>query len=228
VLHNFLNGSVATKTIFNGVPLVDPLALGSQRDTKRRELGLADSDCLVLGLGRLVQQKRPLLFLQTAKELHERFPAAKFLWVGEGELAEEWQRAVRREKLEDVVQCIGWQTNVQPYLLAADLLLHVAEFEGLPLAVIEAMAAGLPCAVTKELSSEVPLFDKNNVLFVDDIEGLVQTARDPVVRARVGQSGRRLVEQRLSVTRMAESYERLYLDTRRAAETSFGRGHIAS
>src|ERR1700730_4389992 len=116
-------------------------------------------------MGRLVAQKRPFLFLRVAKELHERVPATKFLWVGDGELAQEWQRAILRAKLDDVFYCAGWQTDVLSHLLAGDLLLHVAEFEGLPLAVIEAMAAGLTCAITKELSSEVPFFNKDNVLF---------------------------------------------------------------
>ena len=151
VLSEFLAGRVPTKTIFNGVPSVDAVALRPVREAKRQELGLSDTDYLVLGLGRLVEQKRPLLFLRMAKELHERLPATKFLWVGDGELAEEWRRAVAREKLEGVIYCAGWQIDVLPYLLASDLLLHVAEFEGLPFAVIEAMAAGLTCAVTKDL-----------------------------------------------------------------------------
>jgi len=103
---------------------------------------------------------------------------------------------------------------VLPYLLAGDLLLHVAEFEGLPLAVIEAMAAGLTCAVTKDLSSEVPFFNQDNVLFVDDMEDLAEKLRNPLALARVAEGGRRLVEDTLSVSKMAESYEQLYLDAK--------------
>ena len=71
---------------------------------------------------------------------------------------------------------VGWQTDVLPYFAAGDLLLHVAEFEGLPFAVIEAMAAGLACAVTRELASEIPLFDNKTCLFVDDIDDLAAKA----------------------------------------------------
>jgi len=215
VLSEFLCGRASTKLIFNGVPRVNDAVSRPLRDAKRSELGLSDSDCLVLGVGRLVEQKRPFLFLRTAKELHERLPATKFLWVGDGELAEEWQRAITREKLENVIRCAGWQIDVLPYLLASDLLLHVAEFEGLPLAVIEAMAAGLTCAVTKNLSSEVPLFNKGNVLFADDIGDLAEQLRNPLALARIAEGGRRLVEDTLSVSKMAESYEQLYLDARR-------------
>ena len=156
VLCEFLAGA-ASRDIFNGVPRVDAVALRSLREAKRRELGLSDSDCLVLGVGRLVEQKRPFLFLRTAKELHDGSRYEISLGREMASLAEEWQRAIAREKLEDVIYCAGWQADVLPYLLAGDLLLHVAEFEGLPLAVIEAMAAGLTCAVTKRPFVRDPL-----------------------------------------------------------------------
>jgi glycosyltransferase involved in cell wall biosynthesis len=214
-LRDFLANGVRVATIFNGVPAIDTDALQSLRRTKREELGLSDTDYLVLGIGRLVEQKRPFLFLRIARELHERLPAAKFLWVGDGKLAEEWQRAITGEKLENVIHCVGWQFDVLPYLQAGDLLLHVAEFEGLPLAVIEAMAAGLTCAVTKDLSSEVPFFNENNVLLAGDIEDLAEKLRNPLALARIAEGGRRLVEDTFSVSKMAKSYEQLYLDAKR-------------
>ena len=171
VLSDFLAGRVRTKTIFNGVALPDIASLRPMREAKRRELGLTDRDFLVLGLGRLEQQKRPLLFLRIAKELHKLIPTAKFIWVGDGKLAEEWNKAIGRAGLDGVVSCAGWRAEVQPYLLAGDLLLHVAEFEGLPFAVLEAMAAGLACAVTRDFAREIPLFTEENVLFVNEVEG---------------------------------------------------------
>ncbi len=212
-LSEFLAGRACTKTVFNGVPRVGTAVSRPLREATRSKLGLAARDYLVLGLGRLVEQKRPFLFLHKAKELHERVPATKFVWVGDGKLADEWQRAVVCEKLEGVVRGMGWQDDVTPYLLAGDLLLHVAEFEGLPLAVIEAMAAGLPCAVTHALASEIPFFCEENVLFADDIEDLAKKVQNPLALAKVVEGGRRLVEEKLSIIRMAESYEQLYIET---------------
>jgi glycosyltransferase involved in cell wall biosynthesis len=216
VLRDFLAGRVRVKTIFNGVPRVDPIALHSlreaKREAKRSELGLTDRDFLVLGVGRLVEQKRPFLFLRIAKELHARVPSTKFLWVGDGKLAEQWQNASAREQLDGIVSYAGWQADVMPYLLAGDLLLHVAEFEGLPFAVIEAMAAGLTCAITRNLSSEIAFFSEDNVLFADDIGELTEKLRNPAALARVAEGSRRLIDDKLSVNKMAGSYEQLYLD----------------
>jgi glycosyltransferase involved in cell wall biosynthesis len=220
VLRDFLGGRARTKTIFNGVPRVDVVASRSLREAKRKELGLADCDFLVLGVGRLVEQKRPFLFLRIAKELHTRVPGTRFLWIGDGKLAEQWQEAVAREKLEGVISWAGWQVDVLPYLLAGDLLLHVGEFEGLPFAVIEAMAAGLTCAVTDDLSSEIPLFNEDNVLFADDVDDLAEKLQNPLALTRLVDGGRRLVEDELSVSKMAKSYEQLYLDATRATRLS--------
>ena len=212
MLHDFLAGAARTTTIFNGVPQVDVASLRPLREAKRRALGLGDDDFLVLGVGRLVEQKRPLLFLQVAKELHRRIPGARFLWIGDGQLADTWRSAISHNGLEGLVSTAGWQAEVLPYLSAGDLLLHVAEFEGLPLAVIEAMAAGLGCAVSRDFASEIPLFNEDNVLFIDDIDLLAEKVANPRTLARVAATGRRLVEDKLSVTKMAESYEQLYLE----------------
>jgi glycosyltransferase involved in cell wall biosynthesis len=209
-LCHFLANGARTVTIFNGVPRVDAGAVQSLRDAKRRELGLSDSELLVLGVGRLVEQKRPFRFIRLAKDLHKSIPGTKFLWIGDGKLAKEWQIAISNEQLDGVVSCAGWQGEVLPYLLAGDLLLHVAEFEGLPFAIIEAMAAGLPCAVTRELSSEIPFLNEGNVLLVDDIEDLANKSRNRRILARVAEGGYRLVNDKLSVNKMAESYEQLY------------------
>ncbi|HYM00695.1 MAG TPA: glycosyltransferase family 4 protein [Blastocatellia bacterium] len=209
-LDAFLEGRARTETVFNGVPLVDYTELGHVRATKRTELGLTDSDFVVIGLGRLVEQKRPLLFLQTAKELHRYLPGARFLWVGDGALVEQWKAWVARENLEHIIRCVGWQSSVLPFLLAADLMLHVAEYEGLPLAIIEAMAAGVPVAMTRGFASEVPFFDQRSVFFLDDAQTLAGKLADSLLLSRVKERARTLVANELSIHAMSSSYERLY------------------
>jgi glycosyltransferase involved in cell wall biosynthesis len=157
-----------------------------------------------------VEQKRPLRFLETARELHRKFAKTKFLWVGDGALSTQWDEWIRREGLGSVISCCGWQNDTLPYLLAGDLLLHVAEYEGLPLAILEAMAAGLPCAITRNLSTEISMFDERTVLFLDDSTSLAETLRDRERLRRVAAGARRLVQTQLSLGAMVESYERVY------------------
>lgn len=209
-LEEFVGRCARTRAIFNGVPLPDSEELRSLREAKRLELGLNNDDLLVLGLGRLVEQKRPSVFLELARKLNGQLPMTKFLWVGDGKFSQQWDEWVARAKLGDVISRTGWQFGVLPFLAAADLLLHVAKYEGLPLAIIEAMAARVPCAVTSDLAREFPLFDAKNVLFVDNGLPFVEKLRDRVALATIASNARQLVEDRLSLEAMTASYEQLY------------------
>lgn len=212
----FLDGKARTRTIFNGVPLADESMVARLRKAKREELGLTGRDVLVLGVGRLVEQKRPFRFLELAEQLHDHLRAARFLWVGDGRLYAPWTEWVRRRGLESVISCAGWRADTLPFLSAGDLLLHVAEYEGLPLAILEAMAAGLPCAIARDLAAEVPMFDEETVLFADDPLALAESLRLPSRLGRIAEGARRLVETRLSLRTMVESYEELYREVSRA------------
>jgi glycosyltransferase involved in cell wall biosynthesis len=134
------------------------------------------------------------------------------VWIGDGNFASKWDEQVNREGLGTVISRVGWQSEVGPFLLAGDLLLHVARYEGLPLAVAEAMAAKLPCAVTRDLAREIPLLNENNVLFVDDLPKLLKELEDPATREAIAAQGRGLAEKEFSLGKMVESYERVYID----------------
>ncbi|PYK91987.1 MAG: hypothetical protein DME35_00425, partial [Verrucomicrobia bacterium] len=211
-LDGFLGNCARTRTVLNGVPIPDLERVQNLRVQKRRELGLKDDNLLVLGLGRLVEQKRPDLFLTAARELHRQFPTTKFLWLGDGKFSPNWDKRVVREKLGGIVSRTDWNSEVLPFLSAADLLLHVAEYEGLPLAVIEAMSAKVPCAIRRNLTIEMPFFNDSNVIFVDDAAGLAAKLRDGERLAAIASNGRQLVEEKFSVKTMAIAYERLYLE----------------
>jgi glycosyltransferase involved in cell wall biosynthesis len=196
--------------VLNGVPWIDRAAMRSERQRKRAKLGLSGGELLVLGVGRLVAQKRPLLFLEVAKQLHALVPQVRFLWVGDGNLAAQWHETIARERMGHFVSCAGWQSDVLPFFLAGDVLLHVAEFEALPFVLIEGMAAQLACVVTRNLASELSFLDDDNALYVDDLPELARKLADGETVARVAMAGWELVKDRLSIERMAGSYEALY------------------
>ena len=209
-LSSFLGSDARTRTIFNGVPPVDLSRMPALRSAMRAELNVPDGQLLVVGVGRLVPQKRPLVFLEMAKRLHEQHPQARFVWVGDGELSGEWQAAVARNGLSGVVSCTGWKSDVRPYLAAADLLLHTAEFEGLPFAMIEAMSMGVPCAISRSVASELPFLDARNAVVYDDPGQLEHLLARPQALREVGDAARALMNERFSDHAMAASYEELY------------------
>jgi glycosyltransferase involved in cell wall biosynthesis len=209
-LSSFLGSDARTTTIFNGVPLVDPAQRHALRSSMRAELNIADHQTLVVGVGRLGPQKRPFVFLDVARKLHAQHPQVRFVWVGDGELSAEWRAEVTRSGLSDVVLCTGWKSDVKPYLAAADLLLHTAEYEGLPFALIEAMSMAVPCAISRSLASELPFLDGQNAVFYDDPDQLDCLVSQPQALKEVGEAALVLANDHFSDHAMAASYEKLY------------------
>jgi glycosyltransferase involved in cell wall biosynthesis len=94
--------------------------------------------------------------------------------------------------------------------MAADVFLHVAEYEGLPLAILEAMSAALPCAISDHLLREMPFLDNSNSLSVASDNAWIATLADAKRLHSIGTASRKLVEERYSYARMAEAYEVVY------------------
>jgi glycosyltransferase involved in cell wall biosynthesis len=95
-------------------------------------------------LARLTKVKAPLFFLDVAQRVLAERPAARFVWVGDGELRERFLGEVARRKLSEVVRWVGWQSDVRRWHLALDVELLLSNQEGLPLSLIEARALSVP------------------------------------------------------------------------------------
>ena len=212
-LADFLGDDPRLRMIPNGVPLFDLTQRDRLRHEKRSELGIAANEKLVVAVGRLVPQKRPLEFLEQARLVAPARPEMRFVWVGDGMLADEWDARVRELGLGSVVQRLPWQREVAPLLFAADVLLHVAEFEGLPLAILEAMSAALPCAIAEHLLAEMPFFAPGDVLSVTADGSWAQALDDDARLAASGARLRGMAEARFSFATMASSYEALYRES---------------
>ena len=208
-LEKFLGREVAIECIPNGVPIPPSLA-PEERERRRTELGLAADELAILAVGRMTPQKRPLLFLEIAGRIAGAVPNAKFFWIGDGPLAAEWDAKATALGLSPRAQRLGWRDDVAALLGSGDLLLHTAEYEGLPLAILEAMAAGLPCAVSETLYREMPFLDESNSICVSDEAALIAVLRDPRELARRAKAAATLAAANYSTAAMAEAYERLY------------------
>ena len=208
-LRAFLQSDAAISAIPNGVPIPLPLP-ASERDRHRAELGLSPDDLAILAVGRMTPQKRPLLFLEIAARVAARVPEARFFWVGDGPLAAGWDAKAAALGIASRAQRLGWREDVAGLLSAADLLLHTAEYEGMPLAILEAMAAGLPCAVSESLYRELPFLDDGNSICVSDDNALIAVLQDRAELALRAKAARELAAARFSTEAMAIAYEALY------------------
>jgi glycosyltransferase involved in cell wall biosynthesis len=209
-LERFLGGG-AIKAIANGVPIPPPLT-AAERDRRRAELGLGPEDLAILAVGRMTAQKRPLLFLEIAARILGRVPEAKFYWIGDGPLAADWDAKAAALGIGSQAQRLGWREEVAPLLACGDLLLHTAEYEGMPLAVLEAMAAGVPCAVSEALYLEMPFLDETNSIRLSEDDAGLAVLGDRAELARRAKAAGELAAAQFSTEAMAAAYEGLYED----------------
>lgn len=212
-LSAFTSESARIRAIANGVPLLDLSRRAAVRALKRPDLHVRESDFLVVGFGRMDNRGRPLYFLERAAEILRVIPQARFLWIGEGLLVETWDEWVAAHQLGNAIQRIPWRNDVPLLLLAADLFIHAAESEGLPLALLEAMSAALPCLITAHLHEEIPALDARSAITID-VEGRwLETVRDRERLHQIGLAARQVAAEHFSCGAMAESYEALYRET---------------
>jgi L-malate glycosyltransferase len=102
----------------------------------------------IVGIGRVVRQKNPDLFVAAARLLLREVPSARFRWIGDGPMRARISEELARDGLRDRVVFEGERGDVERVLAAADLLWLTSDWEGLPNVVLEAMASGLPVVAT--------------------------------------------------------------------------------
>jgi glycosyltransferase involved in cell wall biosynthesis len=158
----------------------------------------------------MMPQKRPMLFLKKAEEIYQKLTHARFLWVGDGPMSDEWDAWVRARGLEGVIRRLPWQHDVQSLLFAADVFMHTAEYEGLPLAILEAMSAGLPLAMTPNLLEEMPFLSRSSPVMLNGAALDTATLSNAAELQSRGAQGRELIREQFSFDKMAEGYEVLY------------------
>ncbi len=132
----------------NAVPCPEPLTPDERRALRRELGGGAPEAPLLIFVGRLVPQKGLGDLLLAFAGVQRHHPAARLLVVGDGPLQGEVQAQAQSLGLGEQVRLLGLRGDVPRLLGACDLFVSAAHWEGLPVASLEAMAAGLPLAVT--------------------------------------------------------------------------------
>jgi glycosyltransferase involved in cell wall biosynthesis len=137
-----------TITIRNGVDL---RTFGVGRNTEngiRQKLSISPSDTVILCLTRFVPQKRVDVLLQAMSRIVPEHPSCTCIIVGTGQLETKLRALSEELGLGTRVRFVGHADDVRPYLEAGDILVLPSQKEGLPLTLLEAMAASLPCIAT--------------------------------------------------------------------------------
>lgn len=140
----------------------------AQRARVRAELGVDDQATIVGFVGRLQYQKNPQFLLEAFGAYHSVDRSSVLQIAGEGDLHTECQRLAEAAGLGEAVRFLGVREDVHDLYQAFDVLLLPSRFEGLPVVVIEAQAAGLPVVAGDSVTGEVALTDLVRFLPTDD------------------------------------------------------------
>jgi glycosyltransferase involved in cell wall biosynthesis len=120
-----------------------------QADALRAALGIPASAKVVGFLGRLSPEKGPDVFLRAALLAQAKLADTHFVFVGDGPLAPQLRESIARFRLEDRVHLAGLRRDIAAVLNDIDVLVSSSHSEAMPLAVMEAMASGLPVVATR-------------------------------------------------------------------------------
>lgn len=167
-------------------------------------------------VGRLEEQKGYDVLIDAMALVRDRVPGAGLLIAGEGSLRDDLETRVQERGLLGAVRFAGALESVAPLLRSLDVYVLASRWEGLPLTVLEAMAAGTPVVATAvEGTVEAVRHGREGLIVpVGDPEaladGIVKALDDREGAAVRAGAARRRVEDRYSVSRMVEEYARVY------------------
>jgi glycosyltransferase involved in cell wall biosynthesis len=192
--------------IRNGVEI--PPRDRPDRDAVRSELGLSEDDVAVLYLGRLEPRKHPLSAVRAANAV--RADAAVVLLVaGDGPMREQVSR-----EAGDAARLLGFRRDVDRLLQAADVFVMPSAREGTSLALLEAMAHGLPAVVSDGPGNPEAVGETGVVVpFGDDralAAALERLAGEPSTRASLGALARERVARNFSLASFLAATKRVY------------------
>ncbi len=183
----------------------------------RAELALPDSSRLLVTVARLVEEKAHRVLLQAAPQILETEPEAHFVFLGDGPLGPALIAQARAGGFEDHVHLLGFRTDVPQVLPNADIFVLPSFYEGLPNAVLEAMAAAVPVVATAVDGTPEAVVDGETGRLVPpgNAEALADRINellgDESARHRFGTAGRRRVEADFDLARQVKRFEDLYL-----------------
>ena len=194
-----------------------PLPTERERRAVREELcGSADRP-IIITVGRISPPKAHSVMLDAFAAIRERVPDAFLVIVGDGKLRPNLELQARGLGIEEHIRFTGARIDVPRLLTAADLYVSASLWEGLSVAVLEGMAAGLPVVATAVGESPRMITpDIGRVVQPKDVDGLATAMLEYLCNPRLardtGLTAREYVRNQYNPDRWLENFVTLYTD----------------
>ena len=213
VRQDLLQAGIGSKEKFGLMP--PGLSLGAipTKSESQKSFGLSTNRLQCAFIGRVTQIKRPDRFLNVVSEIRKRSLDLDFFIVGDGELLRSCQERIDEEGLS--VTILGWQSDIEKVLSAADIVILTSDNEGTPLTLIQAGMAGLPVVTTNVGSvHEIVIDGVTGFVTSLDIQEMASTleklVQDKDLRAQLGTAAKDFTLKHFGVQRLVHDHEVLY------------------
>jgi len=201
--------------IYNGVDIAGWPISKVERERRRRELGVGPGEAIVGTAGRLDPQKGHVFLLEAIAKVRVTCPV-KCVILGGGPLQDELAKTAYSLGLSGAVYFAGEQTDMPGWLSALDIYVQPSLWEGLPNALLEAMALGLPVVASRV--DGIPEVVRNDVSGLlcepKDSQALMVAIQDLVMdeglRRRLGEGAKQVVLENFKLADMIANYEAAY------------------
>jgi len=210
-------GDVGTKvTVVGNAVDVDRHLEPADRETVRARLGFGAGEHLMTMVGTFKAQKGHRTLVEAAGTVVPRFPSLHLLLIGDGELVGEIRDQIHAAGLSDRIHFLGTRRDVPDLLAASDSFVLPSLWEGLSLALVEAMASGLPIVATDVSGTSRLVIDGVTGRLVPPgdpkalAEAMAELLEDPASAARLAAAGRERVAASFGARDQAERLAALF------------------
>ena len=189
-----------------------------ERARRRAAAGAAPDDIVLVNVARFYPEKAHVFLLESFSMLLKQLPQARLWIAGVGPLEAEVRATAERLGVAARVTFLGFVTALPELLALADLQVHPAHIEGVPLAICEGMAAGLPIVASAVGGLPEVLADGRNGVLVEGLDpaafvaAILRVARNPEWAAGLGRQARHFIENDYSLATAVTRVEHTYLD----------------
>jgi len=201
--------------VYNGVDCAR-LPAAVDRMAKLRELGVSERASLITVACRLEEQKDISTWLKAASRIVKKHPAAEFIIAGEGSQRSELEELSRALEISGSVHFLGLRRDVDEIFAVSDIVMFSSRFEGLSLALLEAMASGKAVIATDIAENRTVITQGENGVLVSPgkpdllAEAAIRLLGDENARRCMGEAATRTVRERYDIGTCVKRFFALY------------------
>jgi glycosyltransferase involved in cell wall biosynthesis len=213
----------ARLTVSQGIPEKRVKILHNGIDTRQFDFLGTTAGGPAVFVARLAPEKDAASLLRATAIVIRRQPSFRLVIAGDGVCMPDLRRLSTELALDGRVQFLGMVRDVAGALAGASLFVLSSVSEGVPLTLLEAMARGLPVVATEVGGiPEVVEHERTGLLVKPGdpaalADAMMRILDDHALAARMGEAGRRRIEQNFDIRRMVAAYERMYASKTRAS-----------